>query len=159
MLTAAFQNHLALQFLKKPCRDVECFQLSKRHLKWAEGREAGMFLIRSARRKPTKEQTGSSSSACETQCFIPQALHGETQYVLRIKMAQNPTLFGKKFIKKHRSKGHAPQRKRTSKPHGKASKTALCNGLTPEKGDDERSAMEHKYARRSIHLDALAGSL
>ena len=95
MLTAAFQNHVVLQFLYKPVSRCRAPTVLSATFKVSRGKRSQTIPhteYAPLGENPTQEQIGSPSSAWKTQC------------VFRNLKAQNPSLVGKKFVVKQSSK-------------------------------------------------------
>ena len=142
MLTAAFQDHLDLQFLKRPFSRCRTPTAPSATSNMGCGKETGRFFFRSTLRlrKPNATTKGT------------QAPIGETQCVLRNKESQNPTLCCKKFVKDQTSKGTASQKKLLSKQCGNASERQLSlpRSHSIKKSDDEvRDGAQ--VPERSVH--------
>ena len=108
MLTAVFQNHLVLQSLSNlPDAMSDAYSCPRDFESGRWGDKLGELSLE----KPNASLT--------TRVILKLCLR-QTHCVLRNGKAQNPTLFGKRVVKKQSSKGQPSRRKLVPKPSRKA---------------------------------------
>ena len=153
MLTAAFQNHVVLQLVRRKkhsrCPTPTALSATSKSGLQEDKLEDSSHGVRFAWRNPTPEHTGSPNSSWRS----PMLYSSSHDWRSSEQTGAESDASVKKFVMKRSSKGKASQRKLKSKQWQKSfGKTPLLSTISIQKKSKDEVRDGAQVPRRSVHL-------